>query len=254
MDHLGEDGKVPDVPTPYYRDDLALVHHLGFGSHAGICAPGILALLDPVRKRSGLVLEIGCGSGLLTADLVAAGHRVLATDASPAMLELARSVASGVEEFRILRLPDDPVDEVDAVVGVGHALNYLATEADIRRALLGLGRALRPGGILALDLCDLEWGSARLGQDRSGWVGDDWAIVSRFSTPSADRYVREMTTFVRNGDGTWRRDDERHDNVLVDTSTVPGWFDGTGLEIEVRASFGTEVLPVGLRAVVGRRP
>ena len=54
------------LPEPYYRHDLALVHHLGYGFHADMCAPGILELLAPVRERGGLVLEIGCGSGLLT--------------------------------------------------------------------------------------------------------------------------------------------------------------------------------------------
>ena len=76
--------------APYYRADLSLVHHLGFGFHADACAPGILALLQPVRDRGGLVVELGCGSGLLTRHLVDAGHRVMATDASPAMLTLAR--------------------------------------------------------------------------------------------------------------------------------------------------------------------
>jgi hypothetical protein len=36
------------------------VHHLGFGFHADATAPGILALLEPVR--GGFVLELGCGS------------------------------------------------------------------------------------------------------------------------------------------------------------------------------------------------
>src|SRR3954469_10551662 len=101
---------------PYYRDNLALVHHLGFGFHAGACAPGILRLLEPVRQRGGLVLEIGCGSGLLTGHLVDAGLRVIATDASPAMLDLARRDVPGAEEVRALVPPDDPVPAVDAVV------------------------------------------------------------------------------------------------------------------------------------------
>jgi 2-polyprenyl-3-methyl-5-hydroxy-6-metoxy-1,4-benzoquinol methylase len=84
----------------YYRRDLALVHHRGFGFHAQACAPGILALLEPVRARAGLVLELGCGSGLLTRVLAEAGHRVIATDASPAMLELARSYAPGAVDVR----------------------------------------------------------------------------------------------------------------------------------------------------------
>lgn len=94
--------------TPYYRRDLALVHHLGFGFHADDCAPGILELLQPVRERDGLVAELGCGSGLLTRYLVDAGHRVIATDASPAMLDLARTYArdagrSGNWCFRTIR-------------------------------------------------------------------------------------------------------------------------------------------------------
>ena len=110
---------------PYYRADLALVHHLGFGFHADDCAPGILELLAPVRERDGLVVELGCGSGLLTRFLVDAGHRVVATDASPAMLDLARAYATGAQEIRELVLPDDSIPQADAIVSIGHVLSYL---------------------------------------------------------------------------------------------------------------------------------
>lgn len=239
---------------PYYRGDLALAHHRGFASHAAACAPGILDLLEPVRRRDGLVIEIGCGSGLLTRELVRAGHRVVATDASPAMLHLARELLGGAADVRRLVLPDDPLPAADAVVGVGHVLNYLPDADALDRALARIATALLPGGVLAIDLCDLEWGRARQQADSLGRVGDDWAVVTRFSTPSADRFVREVTTFIRNDDGTWRRDDERHDNVLIDTSLVPGLLARQGVESEVRSSFGDESLPSGLRAIVGRRP
>ena len=72
----------------YYQHDLALVHARGFGQYADRCVPGILDHLAPVR--GGLVLELGCGAGALTRHLLAAGHRVIATDASAAMVELAR--------------------------------------------------------------------------------------------------------------------------------------------------------------------
>ena len=70
----------------YYQHDLALVHARGFGQHADRCAPGLLDLLAPVR--GGLVLEVGCGAGALTRHLLAAGHRVIATDASFGAAEL----------------------------------------------------------------------------------------------------------------------------------------------------------------------
>jgi SAM-dependent methyltransferase len=241
---------------PYYQPDLARIHHLGFGFHADACAPGILDLLTDVRARDGLVVEVGCGSGLLTRNLLDAGHRVVATDASPAMLDLALETLSDAgDRLRIerLSLPDDPVPEADAVVGVGHALNYLPDSDALDRALVALVSALRPGGVLAIDLCDLEWGRHRRGERAAGWVGDDWAIVTDFPFEGEDRYVRKMTTFTELPDGSYRRGFERHDNVLVDTSELPARLAEVGLTAEVRPSFGSEQLPVGLVAVVARR-
>jgi SAM-dependent methyltransferase len=240
--------------TPYYRPDLALVHHKGFGFHAAACAPGILRLLEPVRERAGLVLEIGCGSGLLTQELVAAGHRVIASDASPAMLELANDlVGDRVEQLRQIVLPDDALPEVDAVVGVGHPINYLPDLDSIEQALIAAAVALRPGGVLATDLCDLQWGVARVDARPLGHAEQDWAMVTRYSQPAPDRFVRDITTFLPNGDGSWRRDEEHHENVLVETATVPDLLRRHGVEATCRASFGEETLPEGLVAVVGRK-
>src|SRR5690349_10596455 len=94
---------------PLFRADLAAAHDRAFGFHADNCAPGLLALLEPVRARDGMVLEIGCGSGLLTRHLLDAGHRVIATDASPAMLAIARAKLPEAQDIRRLTLPGDPL-------------------------------------------------------------------------------------------------------------------------------------------------
>ena len=241
------------MDEPYYRPDLARVHHEGFDFHAEAVAPGILRLLEPVRAAGGLVLEFGCGSGLLTRYLVAAGHRVLATDASPAMLELARETAPGAEGFEVLALPRDAVPRADAIVGVGHPINYLPSLDAIHEALRAMAAALRPGGILAFDICDLAYGALRRDDASRGWVRDDWALVTRFSLPAPDRFVRDMAIFMRNPDGTWRRDDERHDNVLVDVTTIPPLLAAHGIEASVGTAFGDETMPRGLHTVVGRK-
>lgn len=244
------------MPTgdPYYKPDLALVHHRGFGFHADLCAPGLLELLRPVLDRGGTVLELGCGSGLLTKKLVDAGHRVIATDASPAMLEIARDFIRDAEDVRQLILPDDSLPEADAIVSIGHVLSYLDDEAAIDRALVAIARATPPGGIFAIDICDLEWGDTRRDSATQGWVSDDWALITRFSMPTPARFVREMAIFVRNDDGSWRRSDERHDSVLIETALVPELLAPHGSEVEVRRSFGSEELPRGLHVLAGRRP
>ncbi|MBT8246563.1 MAG: class I SAM-dependent methyltransferase [Acidimicrobiia bacterium] len=241
------------MPDPYYRADLSLVHHRGFGFHADLCAPGILSLLEPVRANNGLVLELGCGSGLLTRHLVDAGHRVIASDASAAMLAIAADYAEGAEDFQRIVMPDDPLPSVDAVVATGHPMSYLSSRAAIERALIAAAGALNPGGLLAVDLCDLEWGRDRKDSPPHARVGKDWALFTEFATPSPDRFDRSMTTFLLSDDGTWRRDHEVHHNILVDTSTVPTLLADHGVEAEVKAAFGDETLPVGLKAVIGRR-
>src|ERR1700729_607658 len=147
-----------------YRHDLATVHHRGFAGHAAACAPGIVEILAPVRARRGLVLELGCGTGLLTRELLAAGHRVIATDASPAMLDIARDlIGDAAQDVRQLTLPDDPLPRADAIVAVGHPVSYLPDAAAIDRAIIAMAGALRPRGLLAFDVCDLAWGEARRG-------------------------------------------------------------------------------------------
>lgn len=237
----------------YYGPELAAVHHQGFGFHADLCAPGILGLLEPLLARRGLVVELGCGSGLLTRYLVEAGHRVIATDGSPSMLELARAYVPGAEAIERLVLPDDPIPHADAVVSVGHVLSYLADEDAVERSLVAAAGALRPDGTLALDLCDLEWGRARVGAPPAGWVSDGWALVTEFSVPEPTRFVRTMAIFTRTDDGSWRRSDERHENVLIDTSKVPPLLQRHGLTARVGDCFGEEVLATGLRTVIGHR-
>jgi SAM-dependent methyltransferase len=242
-------GKPPDEMS-YYRADLALVHHRGFGAHAQACAPGILELLRPVRRAT--VLELGCGSGLLTKELVAGGHKVIATDASAAMLSLLEEQHLPGVETGLLQLPC-PLPAADAIVGVGHVLNYLPSTAAINRTWAAIAAALRPGGVLALDICDLEWGRARRSAKLHARQGEDWSVVTEFSRPRPDLFVRDITTFVREEDGTYRRDHERHDNVLVDTRALPRKLAKLGLDVRIGNAFGSEELPVGLRTVVGTR-
>ena len=235
----------------YYEHDLALVHARGHGGHADNCAPGILELLAPVS--GGLVLELGCGAGALTRHLLTAGHRVVATDSSAAMLELAREALGGEADLRRLVLPDDPLPAADAIVSVGHVISYLPDAAAVDRALVAMAGALRPGGVLAIDVCDLEWGRLREGADNYGRAGPDWAVITEYSAPAPEVFVRDITTFVPDGAGAWRRGHERHENVLVDTSLIPALLGSHGVAARVRSSFGAEELPPGLRTVTGVR-
>ena len=72
-------------------------------------------------------------------------------------------------------------------------------------------------------------------------------ILEFLASPSPDRFVREITTFVPTGHGAWRRDLESHENVLIDTARIPDLLGANGVEARVELSFGAEKLPPGAR-------
>jgi hypothetical protein len=107
---------------------------------------------------------------------------------------------------------------------------------------------------MALDLCDFSYAEARPDFPIRARVADEWAIITERSSPSQDTFVRQMTVFLRNEDRSWRRDDERHENILIDTSLVPELLAKHGVRATVETSFGGEVqLQDGLHAIVGTK-
>jgi SAM-dependent methyltransferase len=244
---------------PYYERDLAWVHHLGYSHHAERTGPGIVALLRGAGLTPGSsVLDVGCGSGLLARQLRGAGFAVRGVDASPAMIELARNHQPDAK-FDVLRLPtglhpggDGALTESDAVVSTGHVLNYLDTRAQIAQALKELAQAVRPGGLLAIDLMTEAFCDNRDLGEIHAQVQDDWAIVTRFSRPEPYRFDRVITVFRREG-GTWQRSDEYHRNVTFDVDEALRVLRDNGLDARSRASFGAEELPSGLVVLTGVR-
>src|SRR5258708_5483917 len=147
-----------------------------------------------------------------------------------------------------------PPRRAHASVAVGPPITCLPDAGAFAGALLAMAGALRPAGRLAFDVCDLDYGEARRDDRGVGRARDDWAIVTEFSQPAPDRFVRDITTFVPNPDGSWRRDREHHENVLTDTAHNPALLRPHGVEARVAASFGSETLPPGLRVITGHKP
>ncbi len=109
--------------------------HAGFVPALGA---SILARLAPQAGER--ILDLGCGDGVLTQDLLASGADVVAVDGSPQMVAaaVARGIAARVMDARALTF----TAEFDAVFS--NAVLHWIPEADA--VLAGVARALRPGG------------------------------------------------------------------------------------------------------------
>jgi SAM-dependent methyltransferase len=112
-----------------YASNAAFVPALG--------APA-LALLDP--KPGEAILDLGCGDGVLTEKIAAAGAKVIGVDASDEMVAAAR--ARGLEAYVADAQALDFTGQFDAVFS-NAALHWMLDPEAVARSVL---RALRPGG------------------------------------------------------------------------------------------------------------
>ncbi len=238
-----------------YSEDLAYVHDVGFSAYAVNAGPGLLEILRSKGVREGLVVDLGCGSGIWAARLVAEGYRVLGIDISPPMIRLARQNAPQAD-FRVGSLLSCDLPSCDAVTSLGECINYTFDSAGGRRPIKAIFArvyaALRPGGVFILDCA--EPGQVAPGLVRTGQiVKDEWAIF--FGVEEKQRQIiRRTTTFRRRGKNSWHRTDEIHIQRPYGASEVIPWLRATGFRVRLVRSFGGMPLPQAHAGFVAVKP
>ena len=97
-------------------------------------------------------MDVCCGSGHVTKELVRRGYKVTGIDSSEALIELARrdlpSVDLRIADARALKL--DP--EYDAVISTFDSLNHILILEELRAVFASVRGALVPGGIFVFDM------------------------------------------------------------------------------------------------------
>jgi SAM-dependent methyltransferase len=162
--------------------------------------------LELARDRGGPVLDVGCGTGRVALELAAAGYEVVGVDADPALVAVlneraaaqrlpARAVAADARSFTVA--PRPTLDARDgrppgsrafplAILAMQVA-QLLGGPSGRARMLSTVGRALAPGGLLALALADpfdaVEPGEARPPLpdvlETGGWVLSSTPVAVR---------------------------------------------------------------------------
>lgn len=109
--------------------------------------------LDLAGMRPRTVLDMGCGTGWLAAELAARGHDVTGADPAGAMLDLARR-RSGGDRVAWVRSDAAALNlgaRFDLIVMTGHVFQVFLDDATTLASLRCLRRHLAPGGRLAFE-------------------------------------------------------------------------------------------------------
>jgi SAM-dependent methyltransferase len=222
----------------WYGEDLAYIHDVGHAEFALRSAPGILEILARSGIRDGLVVDLGCGSGLWARELVDAGYLVFGIDKSEAMITLSRKRVPEAE-FRVGTLFDAEIPPCGAVTAVSEVLNYLFDEEPGGLAPLfrRVFEVLVPGGVFVFDV--LGPGQVPPGAKARGFrVGEDWAVLSeREEDAERGTLERRIVSFRKVGEH-YRRDDEVHRVRLYDPSELAAELGELGFEVRTMRAYG----------------
>jgi SAM-dependent methyltransferase len=132
---------------------------------------------DVLRALDGRILDVGCGPGVLTAELVSryGAERVDAIDPTPGFVAAARDRLPGVD-VRVGTAEELPY--ADESYGAAYAQLVVHFMRDPVRGLAEMGRVTRPDGLVAA--CVWDHGGGR------GPLSLFWSVVAELD-PSATR-------------------------------------------------------------------
>lgn len=133
---------------PYSDRDLVALYDVD--NPGGVDHRFYRALADRLDARR--VVDLGCGTGLLTRSLAAPNRKVTGIDPSRTMLDWARR-QPGAENIAWVEGDATSISstgDIDLVLCTGNAIMHLDPD-DLTNALERISAALRPGGVLSFE-------------------------------------------------------------------------------------------------------
>jgi SAM-dependent methyltransferase len=138
------------------------------------------------------ILDLGCGTGLLTRELAIEGRQVTGVDPAPAMLAFARR-QPGAKRVQWVEGDSSALGtpEANLVIMTGNVAQVFLDDAEWEATLRNIYAALRPGGYLAFE--------SRNPADRAWERWNRSATYTRFDSPNGP--LESWLELVSVGDG-----------------------------------------------------
>jgi SAM-dependent methyltransferase len=195
-------------------------------------------------ERGQKAVDVGCGPGALTAELVArlGAENVAAADPSEPFAESARERNPGAD-VRVAPAEQLPFD--DAAFDVALAQLVVSFMSDPVRGLREMARVVRPGGVVAVSVWDLAGGRAPL--------SPFWDAVADLHPRAADESLMpgaragHLAELMREADLVQVEDTALR--VSLDFRTFEEWWEPYTLGVGPAGAFARSLAPDDLAAL-----
>ena len=197
----------------------------------------LTGLLREYGADSGLVLDLGCGTGTMTELLAAEGYDMIGVDNSEEMLEMAmeKKAASGRD---ILYLCQDMREfelygTVRAVVSVCDSMNYILEPEELEQVFRLVNNYLDPGGVFIFDL-NTEYKYRQMGDTTIAENREDGSFIWDNYYDEEERINEyDLAVFVKEGrDGLYRKYEETHYQKAYRPEEIRAMGERAGMKFE----------------------
>ena len=195
----------------------------------------------PAGKKK--VLELACGTGILSSMLAQKGFEVTGLDLSQDMLRLAEkraSVAGQSIDFLAGNMLDlSQVGTYDMVTCYSDSICYMEDEIDVGQVFSEVYQALNPGGRFLFDVHS----TYQMDEVFPGYSyhenAEDFAFVwDSYADAPPHSIVHELTFFVQEEDGRFQRYDEVHEERTYELITYEVLLEQAGFtNVQIFADF-----------------
>jgi SAM-dependent methyltransferase len=238
-----------------YQEDLAYIHNVGFDFYARGVAPELLKVFRRHGITKGMVVDLGCGSGIWAGELIRAGYDVLGVDISESMIRLARKKAPQAKFIRSSFL-DVQLPHCEVVTSLGECLCYLFDSknglSELTRLFSRVYEVLRPGGLFVFDIA--QPGQIPAAQRIRNFAGPDWVVLREAEEDRNTMLLTRRMTLFRQVGKFYRRSEETHRLRLYWAVDLARILREVGFHARVLRAYGKYRLTGNRAALLARKP
>lgn len=189
------------------------------------------------------ILELGCGSGNVTLELLKKGYEVVGIDFSDEMLNIAKEKTEEFGESAIyiqqdLREIDFEVYEIDTIISANDTFNYITSIEEVEHILAYLHPRLKKGGQLIFDISSEYKLENVLGNNTYGESFDDMVYLWENFYDKEEKLVNMEINFFEKTGSAYERFSETHIQKAYTAEEITGVLKSIGYEnIKVYADF-----------------
>ena len=191
-----------------------------------------LKLLSDNGVSSGILLDLGCGTGTMSLLMDSSGYDVIGVDSSVEMLNIAREKAAS-KNILLLNQPMEELDlygTVDCAISVLDCINHLEGKDAVKEAFAKVSLFMNPGGVFVFDV-NTVYKHREILADSCFITETDEVFCAWQNSLNGDDSVDIALDFFENIGGDYRRSSEFFTEYAYKTDEIKEMLEEAGFDI-----------------------